>query len=213
LWRPLYTRGKVKLALSQTRAAYDDLQTALRYLRDWSAQVLPADPFRVSADVELHGVYSALIEAAGRLYRETGQRRYAEASFAAAEEGRAASLRMLWRGSALPQQLPDEYWRTIAQLQRATSEQMQHDSDGGNVARLRGRLAEMQAAAGLDQVTAPEDSLPAGNRLLQATRSALGLDEGFFGFYTGQAESWRGAGSKWCRCRRKPGSPKMSHRS
>jgi tetratricopeptide (TPR) repeat protein len=190
LWRPLFTRGKVKLALSQTRDAYDDLQTALRYLRDWSAEVLPADPFRVSAEVELHGVYSAFIEAAGRLYRETGQRRYAEASFAAAEEGRAASLRMLWRGSALPQQLPDEYWRTVAQLQRAASEQIQHDSDGGNVGRLRGRLAEMQAAAGLDQVPAPEDNLPAGGGLLQATRSALGADEGFFGFYTGQAESW-----------------------
>ena len=152
--------------------------------------MLPADPFRVSADVELHGVYSAFIEAAGRLYRETGQSRYAEASFAAAEEGRAASLRMLWRGSALPQQLPEEYWRTLAELQRAASEQMQHDSDGGK------RGASPRQAGG-DASSRGTGSSPSAGRqpagrggLLQATRSALGVDEGFFGFYTGQAESW-----------------------
>jgi CHAT domain-containing protein len=189
LWRPLHARGRANLAEGHTEAAYHDLLACLRNLKKWRTETLPADTFRLNTEVELHRVYASFIEVAASLYRKTGEQRYAEASFEAAESERAVSLRMLWRSSDAPRHLPDEYWRTVGELHRAESEQFQHSSDAGTARRLRLKLAEMETAAGLERATGPEDDGSPG-KLLQAARHALGNDESFLGFYTGDSEGW-----------------------
>lgn len=189
LWSPLYGRGKANLAQSRLRAAYMDFGSALRNLQSRRAEILPADAFRVSTEVKVHRVYSAYIELAGRLYRQTGQKRYAEESFAAAEEGRSASLRTLWYGSDLTRQLPEDYWQTLSDLQGAESALLRSDSNAGAVRRLRLRLTEMEASAGLDVPHFPADGEARAGTLLQLTRQALSPDEVYLGFHTGDSES------------------------
>jgi CHAT domain-containing protein len=136
-------------------------------------------------------VYSAFTEAAWRLYRQTGQIRYAEDSFAAVEEGRTASLRMLWATSDLPKNLPQEYWLTMSALQKAEASRLKAGSeDDGSVRRLRVRLAEMEAANGLELPTVLANDDPAGREFLQITRKSLGPDSVFLAFQTGTPQSW-----------------------
>ena len=186
LWRPLHAQGRANLALSRLPEAYSDFAASLRNLRIWRAEILPADAFRVGAEVEMQSIYSDLIEVAGRLYRQTGKIRYAEDSFAAAEDGRTASLRMLWATSDLPKKLPQEYWLTLADLQKAEAASLSASSDDGEVRRLRVRLSEMEAAAGLElpaalSATGSVDNEPDGRRLLELTRRAVGPNESVSG--------------------------------
>ena len=189
VWRPLYGRGRANLALYRLPDAYSDFAASIRNLKAWRAEVLPADAFRIGTEVEMQGIYSAFIEVAGRLYSQTGQMRYAEDSFAAAEDGRTASLRMLWATSDLPKQLPQEYWLTLTDLQKAEAASLSAGSDVGEVRRLRVKLSEMEAVTGLELPAALVHNEPGGRRLLQITREALGPDGVFLGFHTSK-ESW-----------------------
>jgi tetratricopeptide (TPR) repeat protein len=186
LWRPLFARGRAYQALGRSEAAYADLRAALRNLQDWRAQVLPADAFRVRSEVETHGAYSAFIETAGARYRATGQARYAEEAFAAAESGRAASLRALWTGTDRPRQLPEEYWRTRAELNRAETGQMTGEADDTRVRSLRSRLAEMEAAAGLELPPEVDHGAERPAELTGSVRHALAPDEVLISFHTGE---------------------------
>ena len=190
VWRLLYARGKANLALSRLRDAYTDFAASIRELQAWRAEILPADAFRVGAEVEMHEIYSAFIELAGRLHRQTGQMGYAADSFAAVEDGRAASLRMLWAGSDLPRQLPQEYWMTLSELQKAEAVRLSTGAEDGAARRLRLRLAEMEVGAGLELPAALMDADSSGGKLLQTTRESLGPDAVFLGFHTGKSESW-----------------------
>jgi CHAT domain-containing protein len=190
VWRPLYGRGRANLALDRLTDAYSDIAASIQNLQDWRAEVLPADAFRVSTEVKMHEIYAAFIEVAGRLYRQTGQMRYAEESFAVAEDGRTASLRMLWATSDLPKQLPQEYWLTLSDLQKAEAARLRAGPEDGAVRRLRLKLAEMEAATGLELPAALADNDPGGRRLLQITRQSLGPDGVFLGFHTGKPGSW-----------------------
>ena len=118
LWRAYYDRGKFKLAQARLQEAFADFGAALKSARQWRAEVLPADAFRISTEVKLHQVYSSFIEVGSRLYAQTGQKRFVEQTFAAAEESRAASLRALWAGRDLTKALPGEYWEALADLNK-----------------------------------------------------------------------------------------------
>ena len=140
----------------------------------------------------MHEIYSAFIQVAGRLYRQTGQKRYAEDSFAAVQDGRTASLRMLWAASDLPKQLPQEYWLALSDLQKAEGARLSAEPGDGAVRQLRVKLAEMEAATGLELPAALADSDPDGRRLLEITRQSLGPDGVFWGFT--RARRNRGSG-------------------
>jgi len=189
LWRPFYERGKANLAGSQLQAAYADFEAALKSLKIWQAEIVPADAFRVSSEMERHEVYSAYIELAARLYRQTGQERYAVESFAAAEASRAASLRTVWLESGLTKELPGDYWKTLSVLRAAESAQLSSASNGDTLRRLRLKLMEMEAGAAPELPRAFSDPDPSANQLLQRTRRALGGDEVFVGFHAGDSES------------------------
>jgi CHAT domain-containing protein len=189
LWRPFYERGRANLADSRLQAAYADFGAALKSLKIWQAEVVPADAFRVSSEAERHKVYSAYIELAARLYRQTGQKRYVAESFAAAEASRAASLHALWLESGLTKELPAEYWKTLSVLQAAESFQLSGVSNDGTIRRLRLKLMEMEAGAALELPRALSDPDPSANQILRRTRRALRGDEVFVGFHVGDSES------------------------
>jgi tetratricopeptide (TPR) repeat protein len=191
-WTAYYERGKVKLAQAHLEAAFDDFAAALECARRWRAEVLlPADAFRISTEVKLHDVYSAFIELGSRLYAQTGQKHFAEQTFAAAEESRAASLRALWAGPDLTRKLPNEYWEALADLYRAEGALIKAGpaADTAAVRRLRLRVSEMEARAGLDLARDPGSSNPVGGELLERTQRALDPTEVFLGFHLGDDES------------------------
>jgi CHAT domain-containing protein len=177
------------LADLRLQAAYADFGAALKSLKIWQAEVVPADAFRVSSEGERYKVYSAYIELAARLYRQTGQERYATESFAAAEASRAASLRSLWLESGLTKELPSDYWKALSVLQAAESAQLSSASNDGAIRRLRLKLMEMEAGAALELPQALRDPDTSANQLLQQTRGALRGDEVFVGFHAGDSAS------------------------
>ena len=191
IWSAYYERGKVKQAKEQLQEAFTDFGNALDCVRRWRAEVLPADAFRISSEVELQQVYSSYIEAGSQLYEQTRQKRFVEETFAAAEESRAASLRTLWAGSDLTKKLPNDYWEALADLYKAEAALVKGgpDGDAAIVRRLRLRVAEMEARAELDF---PRDL---GNldgntsQLLDRTQRALRPTEVFLGFHLGDVES------------------------
>jgi CHAT domain-containing protein len=191
MWSSYYERGNVKLAQARYEDAFADFGTALQCVRRWRAEVLPADAFRISSEVEKHHVYSSFIELGSRLYAQTGRKRFAELTFAAAEESRAASLRALWAGPDLTKKLPNEYWQALADLYREEAALLKRgpDADTEPVRRLRLRVAEMEARAGLDFPRDPSDAEPAGGSLLERTRRALRPTEVFLGFHLGDTDS------------------------
>ena len=191
VWSIYYERGKAKLEQARLKEAFADFGNALRSARRWRAEVLPADAFRISTEVELHEVYSSYIELGSRLYAQTGRRQFAEETFTAAEENRAASLRALWAGPDLTQRLPNEYWETLAHLFQAEAALIKAgpDADVATVRRLRLRTAEMEARAGLDFPAEPAELDGSRAGLLEQTRRALGPTEVFLGFHLGATES------------------------
>jgi CHAT domain-containing protein len=152
--------------------------------------VLPGDAFRVSTEVRLHDVYSSFIETGSRLYRQTGQRRYAEQTFAVAEESRAASLRALWAGSDLTKRLPPEYWQSLLDLQQAEVAQLRKQSGAAEaVRRTQLTLNELEVKTGLDMPPYMGDPSPIRSRSLEVARAALAADEVYLGFHMGVGES------------------------
>jgi CHAT domain-containing protein/tetratricopeptide (TPR) repeat protein len=191
IWSAYYERGKLKLAKTQLQEAFTDFGNALDCVRRWRAEVLPADAFRISSEVELQQVYSSYIEAGSRLYKLTRRKRFAEETFAVAEESRAASLRALWAGSDLTKKFPNEYWEALADLYKAEGALVKGEPDGDAtlIRRLRLRVAEMETRAGLDLPRDLGNLDPNGGELLDRTRSALGPTEVFIGFHLGDVES------------------------
>jgi tetratricopeptide (TPR) repeat protein len=186
-WRALHARGMANEALGRAEEAYTNLREAVEQVKNWRSETLPADAFRIRSEVETRSVYSDFIEAAGERCRKTRSEKPAEEAFEAAEDGRAASLRALWAGSDRPRQLPAEYWRTLAELQHAEADQIRGQSDDNRARRSRARLAEMEAAAGLDLPAAEETG---GAALLRAAQQALGADEVYLGFHSEPDATW-----------------------
>jgi CHAT domain-containing protein len=167
--------------------AFDDFACALKSARQWRAEVLPADAFRISTEVELHDVYSSFIELGTRLYEQSGERRFAEETFAAAEESRAASLRALWAGPDLTKRLPEAYWQTLAELHQEEGLLAgDQESDGRSaIHQLRLKLAEMEARAGLDFPVVPEIFEGYDNKLMDRVRRTLRSTDVFLGYHLG----------------------------
>jgi CHAT domain-containing protein len=192
MWNIYYDRGKAHLAQGQTEEAFADFGAALEGVRRWRAEVIPADSFRVSAEVDLHHVYSAYVEIASRLYAQTRRKQFAEEAYAVSEESRAASLRALWAGDDLTRALPTEYWGALAGLLKAEAALMKGGSgqDQTAVRPWRVKVAEMEARAGLDLKHGFHDSDPTRTSYLEQTRKALRPSDVYLGFHLGDQESY-----------------------
>jgi CHAT domain-containing protein len=188
VWTSYYERGQAHVALGHREAALSDFENALKFVRLWRTQVVPADTFRVSSEVQLSDAYAAYIEAAARLYRQTRQQALLVSSFMAAEENRASSLRALWAAGNAGRDMPPEHRKAISELQRAEAAVLAGDSaQAAHAAALRLQLAEIEARAGL------EDAAPGGGdskARRELPRRMLSSDEAYFGFHLGREESW-----------------------
>jgi CHAT domain-containing protein len=192
VWSIYYERGQLKRVQARWLDAYADFGAALECLHRWRTEILPADVFRVSAEVDLQRVYSAYIELASRLYAETGRKQYAEQAFGAAEESRAASLRALWAGSDLTRTLPAEYWEALASLHRAEAAVVKGGpaADASAVRSRRLKVAELEARAALDFRSHPSAGSGDHEAFLDKTRRALQPSEVYLGFHLGEPESY-----------------------
>ena len=134
---------------------------------------------------------TSYIETGIRLYAQTGKEQFAEQTFEAAEEGRAASLRSLWAGPDLAKRMPGEYWQALTDLYKAESKFVKGET-AANATAIRGaelKLAEMEARAGLDFPRAPGASDANGAGAIERTRKTLRPSEVYLGFHLGDSES------------------------
>jgi tetratricopeptide (TPR) repeat protein len=189
IWTTYYERGQLELTQGLQRAAFDDFGKALECVRNWRTEVLPADAFRVSSEVELHQTYSSYIDVGGRLYDQTHDKLFAEQTFAASEESRSASLRALWAGADLTNRLPAPYWETLAELFKAEAALVKREATADEALdrRLRLKLAEMEALAGIDLPLNADKFDSAEGGLIERTRRMLRPTEVFLGFHLGEA--------------------------
>ena len=171
--------------------AFADFGAALKSATQWRAEVLPADAFRISTEVTLDQVYSSFIEVGSRLYARTGQKRFVEQTFAAAEDGRAASLRALWAGRDLTKALPGEYWEALADLNKLEAGLVSGKPavDMAALRRLRLKVEELEARAALDLPRDQGTSDPVDGGLLERTRKTLRPTEAYLGFHLGADKS------------------------
>ncbi|MBV9508051.1 MAG: CHAT domain-containing protein [Acidobacteriia bacterium] len=190
-WKLYYERGKAEQRFENPQAAFEDFGTALHLVRAWRTEVLPSDVMRVANEVGLHQIYSDFVSVAIGLYERTGEERFARAAFASAEESRAASIRALWTGPDLTRKLPQEYWKVVADLQRAEAAVIEGEHfDAASLQRLRVRAQEMEIQAGLD-LTGTSPVLDTDqSSILERTERALASTDTYFGFHIGESDSF-----------------------
>jgi CHAT domain-containing protein len=189
-WTALYLHGRALLAEGRLNEAWHDFEAALKAVRQSRVEILPADAFRTSSEVRLHEVYSSFIETGRRLYMQTGERRYAEQTFAVAEESRAASLRALWAGPDLTARLHPEYFQTVLELQKAEVAQLKESPGADEAARrAKVRLTELELKSGLDLPPVSDDAALDRLQSLTRARAALAPDEVYIGFRVDPAGS------------------------
>jgi CHAT domain-containing protein len=192
--RVYYLRGAIRLAKGDLQPALDDFRSALRDAEHWSAQVPPADSFRISAESMLAELYSAQIQCAAELYFSTHDPQYAAESWQAAEGNRAASLRAQIL-SANHDRLPPEYWETLAQLHSIESRLVAADQSRTaalekSAEALRFRLTNLEMAAGISsRFNSPENFLTRIS--LRQFRRVLGNSRRFVSFHLGDKTSYR----------------------
>jgi tetratricopeptide (TPR) repeat protein len=205
-WDVYNCRGRVRLAQGRLREAMADLRTALRLARAWRWSTPPDEASRIGAEGALDGVYSALVEAGNRLYRETGDAALAAETFEAVEENRAGSLRDLLSGSAMPE-LPPGYWEAISRLQRAEIGALRTPGSetGEALAAARAEVTRLEAIS-LPDTAGRADSYGRPGSLLRRVRAALPRGAALLSFQLGQSGScygrWTARGWICVRCRR-----------
>ena len=184
-WDIYYSRGLVRLRQDRLPEALNDLRMAVRLARDWQWSLPAAETARVSAEVKLDQAWSALVDAAGRLYSRTGDTRLAQEMFEASEESRAAGA----AGAAARVPPPARWWEALARVERAEVAGLADGSAGGRQAiqRARAELAQVEASAGFSAAR-PTPEVP--RHLAARLQAALDPDTALFGFHLGDENSW-----------------------
>jgi len=193
LWRLRYDRGRAWMLEGRWAEALADFEAALRGVRDFRLELLPSDSVWTQAGAETGGIYSDLIQAAGKLFELTGEQRYSRLAFEAAEESRAAAFRNLLAASGRwRQRLPRQYWETLAVLRRMEA----GGTSGGDAAaarekeRLQARLVEMEIEAGLDFLRFKSELPDRAVGLVEAVQSRLEPDEVLLSFRLDEPASY-----------------------
>jgi CHAT domain-containing protein len=185
LWKIYHARGVVRAAQGRLPEALDDLGHALRLARAFRASAPGAETARIGAESKLDEVYAAFIEVGNRLYERTRDPRLAAATFRAAEENRAVSLRALASGGGTAEELPPSYWEAVARLRRAEASALESPSlqRREQVENCRAELTRIEASTS----ARPE---PAAEDLLARVAAALPASAALFSFRLGESASW-----------------------
>ncbi len=186
IWGAYHYRGRLRLAQGRLVEAMSDLRTAVRLGLAWRWSAPPDDASRIGAEGYLDQVYSALIDAGNRLFRQTGDLSLIRETFEAAEENRANSLRLLIQGRiAAAEAMPTSYWPAVTRSQRAEVD----------AARLRTPAAAQEALSArvaLAQIESAAFNAPASDSdgLLARTQGELSASDALIAFHLGDSSSW-----------------------
>ena len=182
-WDIYYSRGLVRLKQGRAGESVADLRVAVNLARDWRWSLPAADTARVSAEVKVEQTWSALIDAASRLYSQTGDARLVEEMFAAAEENRGAAAASGAAGS-----MPPQWWEALASLQRAEIAGLADASLSRRqaIGNARAELARIEASSG------PRGAVDGRttDHLAARIQAALSPDAALFSFHLGDTDSW-----------------------
>jgi tetratricopeptide (TPR) repeat protein len=181
-WDVYHYRGRVRMARGRLREALEDLRIAARLARAWRWSAPAGDTAARGAEGWLAQVDSALIEAGGRLYLETGDPALARVTFEAEEENRSGSLRALAaRGG--PGDMPAGYWEALARLQHAEIDALRSGGAAAAVETARAELTRLESGAGAA-------AAPPSGQLTERTRQALDGHSALLSFHLGDDSSW-----------------------
>ena len=190
-WMVYADRGDFRLSGGNMKGALADFEEARRLIELMRSDVVPADADRVASENRSFSRVSAgLVEAGNRLHQDTGDRKYIDETFEAAEQGRMWSLRELvpsghdWRS-----RLPENYWDILAQYQSTEQRFIEKPSAPvrARATALGLELQQLEAAAqSAEPVTGSEPDTPA---LAEAQR-ALDPDTVLFSFLVTARGGW-----------------------
>ncbi len=188
LWNAYYQRGKIEKQREPYKA-FHDLEISLQLLRTWRAEIVPADIFRVSSESKIDEVYSEFVDVANQLYWQTGQMRFAEAGFQAADENRRVSLKVLWTESDSSKSVPEEYRAKLSELSHLEADLLDNPAAADNTSRQQTlvRLAELDSEAALNRTLAP--AAPAGKQPSNDVQKLLGPEDLYLYFHVGDSAS------------------------
>jgi CHAT domain-containing protein len=184
-----YQRARVLAESGRFEEAAGEYETAIEYARDWRLRVVPADTFRMGADVSLQQIYSGYIDAEMALFRKTGNRDFERRSFELAEINRAASL----RETTQEKSFPSSYWEGVANLRTAIAAEIAGDSTAGDRAdRLRKRLIQHEygsecVGCGFSHRIKERSS---SEKSLSDLQHRLGAGEALLSFHTSERASY-----------------------
>ncbi len=164
----LHQRGRIRLASGQIDEALADFSSALESAARWRLEVLPARSSLTSTNVALDAqVFRSYIETAAAHALATGDQAWAERSFQAVELNRAASLRnSLALAEVWKKKLPPEYWDLLGQLGAEEAQLLHSVHPTSRAERLRLKLTEMEAQAGVGLNPKKEENFPSRASLI-----------------------------------------------
>ena len=190
-WMVYADRGEFRLSINDLKGALADFEEARRLIALLRSDIVPADADRVARESgRLSRVPAGVVEAGNRLLRQTGDRRYLQETFEAAEQNRMWSLRALvpssndWRS-----RLPENYWDLLARYQAAEAAFLEHHSEPmqARAASLALSLQRLEAEAQSDEP--PVDSERASPVLAEAQK-ALEPETVLFSFLVTANGGW-----------------------
>ena len=188
-----YQRGRALAGCGQPARALADFEKAIQLARDWRLGVLPADTFRISADVSIQQIVSSYIETGWQVYRQTRDRALLARLLVSGEENRAASL-----VQSSPGNRPPQYWETLAQLREMEIASLAGKAGSDDQAAvLRVRLSEIEAQSAPGEGAAPLKNSPQKNEIrpsdktLSYFQNVLSGAEAFVSFHLGETESYQ----------------------
>ena len=193
----LHQRGRIRLAQGKVDAALEDFSLALDATAQWRMQVLPARSSLISTNVALEQqIFHSFIQLAADHAFQSGNPEWAARAFQAVELNRAASLREslaladVWRDN-----LPREYWETLAQLGAQEAQRVGAGASSASTNRLRLKLTEMEAQAGIGLQLKKDENFRSRNSLIHFQAGLRG-SELLLSFELGKKESFLWAVSR-----------------
>lgn len=183
-----FDRALDQISLGDKHRALEELRQAARLARRLRLHMPFGDALQMSFEGDLQNMYSLYVDTAVALHEETGDPRYAEEAFDAAQDNRAASLRARieaddgWR-----RRLPPSYWDELTVLRKL---ELASFHTGGQAASqklldLRAKIVEGESLAGLDRQSREEPVM----RRAQL-RARLRQGEALLGFHLGAKRSY-----------------------
>jgi CHAT domain-containing protein len=188
----LHQRGRIRHSLGDLQGALTDFEAAELSAERWRATVPPPSQATLTAaDTELdRNVARSFIETAATFSLDTGDMRWGNIAFLAAERNRAASLRQaaelaeVWRSK-----LPKQYWADLARVRVEETKSLRQPEATSLAERLHVQLSEMEAAAGLGYAPNNLESFRT-QASLTLFQQGLGASELFLSFYAGTPDSY-----------------------